>query len=118
MDHELRSPAGSGIYCGNSLLSVNSQTAGFRQGCSTKGTPGDLCTEFFVFPGMAIGTPPPLRGLFRGEPAPGLHAHQWALLRFVQRHRRLLMRPISVDRMSYKDTSAKQTQNYRDSLNH
>ena len=92
--------------------------SGFGQGCSTKGTLGDLCTEFFVFPRIAVGTPHPLRGLFRWRACPGLERAPGGTPRFVQRHRRLLMRPISVDRMSYKDTSAKQTQNYRDSLNH
>jgi hypothetical protein len=63
-----RSPAGSGLYSGNSVRRFPGSI--FGHGRSTKGTPGDLSTEFFVIPGMAVGTLHPLRGLFRGrEPA-------------------------------------------------
>ena len=46
-------------------------------GRSTKGTPGDLSTEFFVIPGMAVGMLHPLRGFFSwGESLPGRNAYR------------------------------------------
>src|SRR5260370_6500872 len=83
----------------------------FGHGCSTRGTPGDLSTEFFVIPGMAVGTPHPLRGLFETRTS--------GLPRLVHRPQiaGTLMRAISVDRVSYNDASAKQTQDYCD-FNH
>jgi hypothetical protein len=80
----------------------------------------DLSTEFFVIPGMAVATRHPLRGLFRERPCPPGQTRTRGLPGLVQRHqtnRWPLMRAISVDRMSYKDASAKQTQDYRD-FNH
>jgi hypothetical protein len=36
----------------------------FGQGCSIRGAPGDFSTESFIIPGMAVGTPHPIRTAF------------------------------------------------------
>jgi hypothetical protein len=49
----------------------------FGQGCSIRGAPGDFSTESFIIPGMAVGTPHPIRTAFSvsGLPA-GPDPHQ------------------------------------------